>query len=88
MAFSPGRGFQEKLADVHRISDESFIKLTHNQKWVLFNFGTACLGNTAEAKNWEFLALTGCCGALGLRFSTSDNAKSVYYSLKPLISKG
>jgi hypothetical protein len=30
MAFSPGRGFQEK--------------------WAMLNFGTACLGNTADAK--------------------------------------
>ena len=75
-------------ADVHRVSDESFIKLTHNPKWTLLNFGTACLGNTAEAKNWEFLAPTGCCGVFTARISTSDNAKSVYYSLKPLIYKG
>jgi len=62
-------------ADVHRISDEFFIKLTHNQKWALLNFGTAYLGNTAEAKNWEFLAPTGCCGVFGTEISMSDNAQ-------------
>jgi hypothetical protein len=46
------------------------------------------LGNTAEAKNWEFLAPTDAAGSLKLGFSVSDNNTFAVKSHKLLIAKG
>jgi hypothetical protein len=46
------------------------------------------LGNTAEAKNWEFLAPTGCRGVFAARISTSDNSTLALPLAKLLIAKG